>query len=164
RAEPVLVTGLSRTRWLASHLVVALAGGAVVMVAAGAAFGAAAAASTGDPELFGRITGASLVYLPALWLVAGLAVALYGWWPRAAGLVWLVPAYGFVVGYLGQLLSMPDWLANLSPFYSREQAEKLMLDVHHKGKAVVASGARERMEYHASQLHGHGLWATVDRS
>ena len=116
RAEPVLVTGLSRTRWLASHLVVALAGGAVVMVAAGAAFGAAAAASTGDPELFGRITGASLVYLPALWLVAGLAVTLYGWWPRAAGLVWLVPAYGFVVGYLGQLLSMPDWLANLSPF------------------------------------------------
>ena len=38
-----------------------------------------------------------------------------------------------------------------------------MLDVHHKGKAVVASGARERMEYHAAQLHGHGLWATVDR-
>jgi ABC-2 type transport system permease protein len=116
RAEPVLVTGLSRTRWLASHLTVVLVGSAAVMVAAGAAFGAAAAGTTGDPELFGRITAGSLVYLPALWLTAGLAVALYGWWPRGAGLVWLVPAYGFVVGYLGQLLSMPDWLANLSPF------------------------------------------------
>jgi ATP-dependent Clp protease adaptor protein ClpS len=48
--------------------------------------------------------------------------------------------------------------------YSREKAEKLMLDVHHKGKAVVSSGARERMEHDASQLHAYGLWATVDRS
>jgi len=48
--------------------------------------------------------------------------------------------------------------------YSHEQAEKLMLDVHNKGKAVVSSGARERMEMDAAQLHGYGLWATVDRS
>jgi ATP-dependent Clp protease adaptor protein ClpS len=48
--------------------------------------------------------------------------------------------------------------------YSRERAERLMLDVHYKGKAVVSSGARERMEYDASLLHGHGLWATVDQS
>ena len=48
--------------------------------------------------------------------------------------------------------------------YSEEKATQLMLDVHHKGRAVVSSGARERMEYDASQLHGHGLWATVDQS
>ena len=29
--------------------------------------------------------------------------------------------------------------------YSREKATKLMLDVHHKGRAIVSSGARERM-------------------
>ena len=33
--------------------------------------------------------------------------------------------------------------------YSREKAEQLMLDVHHKGRAVVSSGARERMEHDA---------------
>ena len=38
-----------------------------------------------------------------------------------------------------------------------------MLDVHHKGRAVVSSGARERMEYDASRLHGYGLWATVEQ-
>jgi ATP-dependent Clp protease adaptor protein ClpS len=48
--------------------------------------------------------------------------------------------------------------------YSREKAEKLMLDVHQKGKAIVSSGARERMEHDASRLHAHGLWATVDKS
>jgi ATP-dependent Clp protease adaptor protein ClpS len=47
--------------------------------------------------------------------------------------------------------------------YSRDKAEKLMLDVHHKGKAIVSSGARERMEYDATRLHGYGLWATVDQ-
>ncbi len=35
------------------------------------------------------------------------------------------------------------------------------VDVHHKGKAVVAAGAREAMERNAETLHGYGLWATV---
>ena len=48
--------------------------------------------------------------------------------------------------------------------YSKDKAEKLMLDVHHKGKATVSSGARERMEHDASRLHAYGLWATVDQS
>jgi ATP-dependent Clp protease adaptor protein ClpS len=47
--------------------------------------------------------------------------------------------------------------------YSHDKAEQLMMDVHNKGKAVVSSGARERMEMDAAQLHGYGLWATVDR-
>jgi ATP-dependent Clp protease adaptor protein ClpS len=45
--------------------------------------------------------------------------------------------------------------------YPRRKAEKLMLDVHHKGKAVVSSGTRESMEHDAAVLHGYGLWATV---
>ena len=45
--------------------------------------------------------------------------------------------------------------------YPRKKAEKLMLDVHHKGKAVVSSGAREAMERDAETLHGYGLWATI---
>jgi ATP-dependent Clp protease adaptor protein ClpS len=45
--------------------------------------------------------------------------------------------------------------------YAKPRAEKLMLDVHHKGKAVVSSGTREIMERDAEILHGYGLWATV---
>ena len=47
--------------------------------------------------------------------------------------------------------------------YSRDEAERLVLAVHHNGRAVVSSGMRERMEYDASRLHGYGLWATVDQ-
>ena len=47
--------------------------------------------------------------------------------------------------------------------YPKAKAQKLMLDVHHKGKAVVAAGAREAMESNAETLHGYGLWATVSQ-
>jgi ATP-dependent Clp protease adaptor protein ClpS len=47
--------------------------------------------------------------------------------------------------------------------YSREKATKLMLDVHHKGKAVVTSGSRDKVEIDVAKLHGAGLWATMQR-
>ena len=45
--------------------------------------------------------------------------------------------------------------------YSKAKAEKLMLDVHQKGKAVVSSGPREKAELDVFRLHEHGLWATM---
>ena len=45
--------------------------------------------------------------------------------------------------------------------FPRETAERLMLQVHNEGRAVVAEGAREQMELHASAMHDYGLWATV---
>ena len=45
--------------------------------------------------------------------------------------------------------------------YSKEKAEKLMLDVHNLGRAVVSSGAREKAEIDVFRLHEHGLWATM---
>ena len=47
--------------------------------------------------------------------------------------------------------------------YSLEKATSLMLDVHHKGKAVVSSGPREKAEMDAFRLHHHGLWATLQK-
>ena len=47
--------------------------------------------------------------------------------------------------------------------YSREKSERLMLDVHQKGRAVVSSGPRERCEFDVSRLHAHGLWATLQK-
>ena len=47
--------------------------------------------------------------------------------------------------------------------YSLEKATELMLDVHHKGRAVVSSGAREKAEIDVFRLHEHGLWATMQK-
>lgn len=46
--------------------------------------------------------------------------------------------------------------------YSIEKATELMLDVHQKGRAVVASDSRERSEMHVFRLHEHGLWASLE--
>jgi ATP-dependent Clp protease adaptor protein ClpS len=48
--------------------------------------------------------------------------------------------------------------------YSRKKAEKLMLEVHHDGKSVVASGSREEMERDVQAMHEYGLWATMERA
>ena len=45
--------------------------------------------------------------------------------------------------------------------YTREKANRLMLQVHHEGRAVVASGPREKAELDVFRLHEHGLWATM---
>ena len=47
--------------------------------------------------------------------------------------------------------------------YSRTRATRLMLQVHHEGKAIVSSGPRERMEHDTSRLHAYGLWATYQK-
>lgn len=48
--------------------------------------------------------------------------------------------------------------------YSEPVARKLMLDVHHRGKALVASEPRENAELHVRELHAAGLQATMQRS
>jgi len=45
-----------------------------------------------------------------------------------------------------------------------EEAERLMLQVHNNGRAVVAVGNREEMERHVEALHDYGLWATLSRA
>ena len=45
--------------------------------------------------------------------------------------------------------------------YTREKATKLMLQVHHEGRAVVSNGTREQAELDVFRLHEHGLWATM---
>lgn len=47
--------------------------------------------------------------------------------------------------------------------YSRERAERLMLQVHQLGKAVVSTGPREKMEIDTEALQGYGLWATFQK-
>ncbi len=47
--------------------------------------------------------------------------------------------------------------------YDTAKAEKLMLDVHEKGRAVVSNGSREEMERDTEAMHGYGLWATFQK-
>jgi ATP-dependent Clp protease adaptor protein ClpS len=73
--------------------------------------------------------------------------------------VWLVICWNDPVN----LMSYVTFVFQKLFGYSREKAHGLMLEVHHAGKAVVSSGAREKAELDVSRLHEHGLWATMQR-
>jgi len=48
--------------------------------------------------------------------------------------------------------------------FSREEADRRMLQVHNDGRAVVATGSREEMERHVEAMHDFGLWATLQKA
>jgi ATP-dependent Clp protease adaptor protein ClpS len=62
------------------------------------------------------------------------------------------------------LMSYVTWVFQKLFGYPRAQAEKLMMDVHTKGRAVVSSGPREKAESDCYRLHAYGLWATMTKS
>nr|MBA2599084.1 ATP-dependent Clp protease adapter ClpS [Actinomycetota bacterium] len=74
--------------------------------------------------------------------------------------VWLVIVWNDPVN----LMSYVTFVLQKLFGYSRDKATKLMLQVHHQGRAVVSSGSREKAELDCFRLHGHGLWATLSKS
>lgn len=62
------------------------------------------------------------------------------------------------------LMSYVTWVLQKIFGYDRARATALMLDVHHKGRATVSSGSREKVEGDVAKLHAAGLWATMQRS
>jgi ABC-2 type transport system permease protein len=117
RAEPLLATALPRTQWAGTHLAMAVGGSTLILAATGGAMGATYGLIIGDAGQVPRLTGAALGFAPALWVLAGLATALFGVVPRAAvATSWAVYAWCALVGFLGQLLDLPQWAMDLSPF------------------------------------------------
>jgi len=116
RAEPLLATGVSRWRWAASHLAVVSGGSVLVLAAGGRGTGISYAFVVGEVGGIPRLVGGAVAYQPAVLVLAGLVMALYGLRPGIATLVWAGLAVCFVVGFFGRLLSLPAWVQDLSPF------------------------------------------------
>jgi ABC-2 type transport system permease protein len=116
RAEAILATRVSRWQWAASHLAVALLGSLVVLLAGGLGIGVSYALVAGDMGELPRLLGAAVAYAPAVWVLVGLAMALFGLAPRASAAVWGLLAFCFLVGMLSEVLDLPGWVNGLSPF------------------------------------------------
>ncbi|MGW1551011.1 ABC transporter permease [Streptomyces sp. NPDC002346] len=110
RAEPVLAGGVSRIGWAAGHLVIAFGGAALIMAVGGLGLAA------GYGHELPAVLGASLAQLPAVWLLGGLTVLLYGALPKAAVASWGVVGICLALGWIGPAVNMPQPVMNLSPF------------------------------------------------
>lgn len=122
RVEPLLAGGVSRWRWARSHLAVAAVSSVVLLAVTGLGTGLAFGIATSDLGEVPRLLGASVVYAPALFVVIGLTFALQGAAPRFAMGAWAVLGLWLVSGMLGEVLRLPDWVLDASPF---EQVPKL---------------------------------------
>ena len=118
-AEPVLATGVTRTRWVLGHVANAGAGCVVLVLVFTVAIGITAGQVLGDTT--GRVRDlavAGLAQLPAALLVGAFVVAVAGVAPRWAGaLSWSLLLAVLMVGPLfGPALGLPGWVQDLSPF------------------------------------------------
>jgi ABC-2 type transport system permease protein len=116
RAEPILATGTSRLRWVASHVLIGLAGTTVLMTVVGLFAGFAHGAATGNMAELGRVLVAFLLQLPAVWVLAGIAVAVFGLAPMLIMAGWGALVLFVVLGQLGSILGLPEWMMDISPF------------------------------------------------
>ncbi|MBW3590916.1 MAG: hypothetical protein KY393_03540 [Actinobacteria bacterium] len=117
RAEPVLATRVGRVRWGLSHLLPATVGAISTMAAAGASAGLVHGLGSGD--IAGStvdVLATSVLHVPAILVLAGLTLALFGLAPKLVFAAWIALTGFLLLGQLGPTLDLDQWMMNLSPF------------------------------------------------
>jgi ABC-2 type transport system permease protein len=115
RLEARLAGTLSRVRWLAAHSAVVAAGLVLIVVGSSLVLALSTVWSVGNANEFGAIMRAGLDYLPAELVLAGLALALFGLWPRGFGFAWAGYAVATFIAFLGPGLKLARWVLDLAP-------------------------------------------------
>ncbi|MDG6110404.1 hypothetical protein Daura_22045 [Dactylosporangium aurantiacum] len=115
RLETQLAGTVSRRRWLTAHIVVVTAGLALIMTGSSAVLALSTAWSVADTDHIGTVMRAGLDYLPAELVFAGLALAVFGLWPRSFRSAWAAYAAATFVALLGPGLKLAPWLLDLTP-------------------------------------------------
>lgn len=115
--EPQLAGAVSRRRWALERLLIPAVGTAVLLALGGACMGYGYGSLIDDPGQTGRLAVAALAFWPAVMVLVGVAVALFGWLPRlATPVTWGVLAAMWFVVIIGDALNLPEWLIELLPF------------------------------------------------
>lgn len=116
RTEHLLSRAVSRTRLMGSSLIVSFVVAYVMVSFTAIGLWSAAAATMENGIAFSILYSAAMVYLPAMWVMIGVAVLLIGFAPGLTGWIWFYLLYSFLVVYLGGLFQFPEWLSKLSQF------------------------------------------------
>ncbi|WP_054952187.1 ATP-dependent Clp protease adapter ClpS [Flaviflexus massiliensis] len=61
------------------------------------------------------------------------------------------------------LMSYVAWVFESYFGFDPRTANRLMMQVHSEGRAVVSSGSREAMETDVQAMHTYGLHATIEK-
>ncbi|HTX61728.1 MAG TPA: hypothetical protein VMC48_05415, partial [Methanobacterium sp.] len=115
-SDLLLTNSVSRNSWVASNLIFGFLGPALIAiifaVAMALTYGYSANLSY-DPT---KLLQATLVYLPAIWILTGLTMLFFGLKPRLASLSWAALGLFLIVNILGEFSNVNQNILNLSPF------------------------------------------------
>jgi len=117
RTELVLSTQVCRYKYLGGYAIIAFASSVVFQALTAFGLWVSTTAVIPDPSLFplGDVMVGNLVYLPAIWVMIGLAVFLIGFAPKRTGLVWAAYGYVFFMSFIGRL---PDVLPGFTKYFN----------------------------------------------
>lgn len=135
RTEQVLATATSRSRAFLATTVVALAGATWLLLVAGVTL--ALGIGNDTDHSFGRLVASAVAQAPAMWVVAALAVLCFALRSRWALLGWGIVVLSATLGQVGELLGLPQWVLNLSPY---DHAPRMPLADFELVPALVLSG------------------------
>ena len=134
RAEAVLATPVSRASWFAATVAVAATGALALSVSMGLGLAVGYALGTGEWDRAAAQVGGQLSYLPGVLVVAAVALAIVGGWPRWSLLAWGVVAFVLFQVMVGETLRLPGWIDWLSPFW---HLPELPVQAFHPAAAVA---------------------------
>lgn len=118
RAEELITTRLRRLPWLMRQLGVAVVSVIVVAIAAATAAGVGLVASGTDWDAFVDTYPTVGAHLPAGLVFVAIATLAVAAAPRfAVAISWGAFVLGIAIGQLGDLIGLPEWLQDISPYH-----------------------------------------------
>ena len=101
---------------LAQWSLVAIIYAILTLVVLGAFAGVGVAIASGSWHWVWDLAAASLAYIPALLLTGSIALFLYSVRPAWTPLIWFLVFFIVLDLFLGELLKLPQWIRDFSPF------------------------------------------------
>jgi ABC-2 type transport system permease protein len=116
--ESILASKVSRGKWLVSHMFWTCLGVILLLVVSATAAGVAYGLTSGDMAVHIRTMLESvIVQAPAIFVIMGAVLLFFGVVPRLTGLFsWSLYGLFLLFGQFGELLKLPQWLLNASPY------------------------------------------------
>lgn len=117
RTEVLYSTTWSKGLWLGSHYLMAVVVSVFMQLTLAISLWITGRTALPENYTIGTFLMSALVYLPAMWVLIGLAALFIGLWPKGSSVVWLYLTFCFVIDYIGELAGVPDIIQSLSLYY-----------------------------------------------
>lgn len=116
RLEHIISRAVSRNRLMGSYLAMSILTGFIMLTLSSIGLGVMGNIVMEENLSLGIYYGSAMIYFPAILMMIGIAVMLFGWIPKWTGLVWLYLALAFFIVYMGSLFQFADWVEKLTPY------------------------------------------------